>query len=107
MYLDLLKMNIKENYHRGYDSVCNGVEAWLKSRGFKEDDFSNPVFIDKQRLDILLAQGTQYGPGDKITMPAEELNAIREHAFNEGVDHVLSQLRIINPYGDRNGFLDD
>ena len=37
----------------------------------------------------------------------EELRKIKEAAFYEGVDHVLDQLRIINPYGDRNGFLDD
>lgn len=38
---------------------------------------------------------------------AELIRKEREEAFYEGVDHVLDQLRIINPYGDRNGFLDD
>ena len=40
-------------------------------------------------------------------MTDEELRKIKEAAFYEGIDHVLDQLRIINPYGDRNGFLDD
>lgn len=38
---------------------------------------------------------------------AELIRKEREAAFYEGVDHVLDQLRIINPYGDRSGFLDD
>lgn len=38
---------------------------------------------------------------------SELIRKEREEAFNEGVDHVLNQLQIINPYGDRNGFLDD
>lgn len=37
----------------------------------------------------------------------EMIRKVKQEAFFEGVDHVLSQLRIINPYGDRNGFLDD
>lgn len=41
---------------------------------------------------------------DELT---ELIRKEREAAFYEGVDHVLDQLRIINPYGDRNGFLDD
>lgn len=44
-------------------------------------------------------------------MTEDELSELirkeREEAFYEGVDHVLNQLRIINPYGYRNGFLDD
>lgn len=44
---------------------------------------------------------------ERHTMTDEELRKIKEEAFYEGVDHVLDQLRIINPYGDRNGFLDD
>lgn len=38
---------------------------------------------------------------------AELIRKEREEAFYEGVDHVLNQLQTINPYGDRNGFLDD
>ena len=41
---------------------------------------------------------------DELT---ELIRKEREEAFYEGVDHVLNQLQIINPYGDRNGFLDD
>lgn len=92
MYLDLLKANIQENHHLGHEKVFESVKTWLGSRGFKEDDFSDPVFVDKQKLEIL--EQTDW---DKV----------REEAFYEGVDHVLDQLRIINPYGDRNGFLDD
>lgn len=37
----------------------------------------------------------------------EAIRKEKEASFYEGVDHVLDQLRIINPYGERNGFLDD
>ena len=72
MYLDLLKDNIRDNYPYGYERVFKGVEAWLKSRGFKEDDFSDPIFVDKEQLEIMRQSGTQYGPGETVTIPQKE-----------------------------------
>lgn len=53
MYLDLLKVNIQENYQFGYEKVFDCVEAWLKSRGLRINDFEDPVIIDRQKLEIL------------------------------------------------------
>lgn len=91
MYLSDLHSSILNRFHMGADVVFSTVETWLEERGFRENDFEDPVFIDRQRLEIL-RQGEE---------------AIRKQAFQEGVDHVFDQLRLINPYGDRNGFLDD
>lgn len=92
MYLDDLRSAIWSASDKGVDRIIEVVDAWLKERGFKEDDFSDPIFIDKQKLAIL---------------EQTDVDKEREEAFYEGVDHVLNQLQIINPYGDRNGFLDD
>lgn len=93
MYLDLLKTNIHENYNLGYEKVFESVKAWLQSRGFREDDFSDPVFIDKHKLDIIEQSGTQYGPGERITIPDSEYRklldaeAVLVALENAGVDN--------------------
>lgn len=55
MYLDLLKASIQENYAGGPEAVFKGVEAWLRSRGFRENDFEDLVFISKEKLSILMS----------------------------------------------------
>ena len=93
MYLDLLRDNIRETYTLGPDRVFESVKAWLRSRGFKEDDFSDPVFVDRQELSILKQSGTQYGPGDKVTILSEEYKELLEesnflhHLVMSGLDN--------------------
>lgn len=59
MYLDLMRDTIRDTYNQGPDKVFEMVKVWLQSRGFREDDFSDQVFIDRQMLDILKGQGSK------------------------------------------------